>query len=479
MTVEEIDAKLKSLPEPVYQEKVWLDYSALGFGTEEVETLLDRMSDYYLNLEQDEEASAMSIHAWRALAMMRKVELLPDFVDLALECEAMDDEWLTEDLQEILVLMGMPAVPQLHEAVLEHPSYPIFVTDVLEALPKLVQSPQDRAEVVEILTSLLSDEQFDRDLRAMALASLCDLKAQEKIAEIRAQFEANRINISITGDLEEVEIALGLRTDRDTPKPHFGNEEARLAQREKEALAGEFPATGSRVDQLQYFFLRYGRPNSIQRVDQLDGFLLALCLSGIQLTDQERSQFVWDPLGYEKGPEPNFHNHQEKELWRQCLREHATAIESGLAEGRYHPELAVWPDAEESMDPEAPYFTPWLEGFMAGNNLFNDEGDLALSTLADFEKVDHLCQQIADIEEAGLRLLEDAEDNPVYELMTKVGQLFHNRRKRSLIGDQADEGLTSGEGSPASPPSAKVKKVERNEPCPCGSGRKYKKCCWN
>jgi uncharacterized protein len=24
-----------------------------------------------------------------------------------------------------------------------------------------------------------------------------------------------------------------------------------------------------------------------------------------------------------------------------------------------------------------------------------------------------------------------------------------------------------------------VEKVGRNEPCPCGSGKKYKQCCWN
>ena len=27
------------------------------------------------------------------------------------------------------------------------------------------------------------------------------------------------------------------------------------------------------------------------------------------------------------------------------------------------------------------------------------------------------------------------------------------------------------------PPSAEVQKVGRNDPCPCGSGKKYKKCC--
>jgi uncharacterized protein YecA (UPF0149 family) len=27
------------------------------------------------------------------------------------------------------------------------------------------------------------------------------------------------------------------------------------------------------------------------------------------------------------------------------------------------------------------------------------------------------------------------------------------------------------------PPPRRVVKIGRNEPCPCGSGRKYKKCC--
>jgi preprotein translocase subunit SecA len=32
---------------------------------------------------------------------------------------------------------------------------------------------------------------------------------------------------------------------------------------------------------------------------------------------------------------------------------------------------------------------------------------------------------------------------------------------------------------PASLPVRKGKKIGRNDPCPCGSGKKYKKCCLN
>jgi preprotein translocase subunit SecA len=32
-------------------------------------------------------------------------------------------------------------------------------------------------------------------------------------------------------------------------------------------------------------------------------------------------------------------------------------------------------------------------------------------------------------------------------------------------------------GGKQEPPKAAGKKVGRNDPCPCGSGKKYKKCC--
>jgi uncharacterized protein len=41
----------------------------------------------------------------------------------------------------------------------------------------------------------------------------------------------------------------------------------------------------------------------------------------------------------------------------------------------------------------------------------------------------------------------------------------------------ANTGMASVVESPARQPSASRTKVGRNDPCPCGSGRKYKKCC--
>jgi uncharacterized protein YecA (UPF0149 family) len=39
-----------------------------------------------------------------------------------------------------------------------------------------------------------------------------------------------------------------------------------------------------------------------------------------------------------------------------------------------------------------------------------------------------------------------------------------------------DEARKTSVGVTAEP--IKIKKIPRNDPCPCGSGKKYKKCCW-
>lgn len=50
-------------------------------------------------------------------------------------------------------------------------------------------------------------------------------------------------------------------------------------------------------------------------------------------------------------------------------------------------------------------------------------------------------------------------------------QEFPNERMRDSLLEQIDE-IIAGRSLPA-----KSKKIGRNEPCPCGSGKKYKKCC--
>ncbi len=50
-----------------------------------------------------------------------------------------------------------------------------------------------------------------------------------------------------------------------------------------------------------------------------------------------------------------------------------------------------------------------------------------------------------------------------------------NRLQERKRDEQRDEQTT--EAAPAAQPAQSDRVAGRNDPCPCGSGRKYKKCC--
>jgi uncharacterized protein YecA (UPF0149 family) len=62
---------------------------------------------------------------------------------------------------------------------------------------------------------------MDQSVSGFAVWALIDLAAVEAIDVIRDAFRRNSVDISIAGDEEDVEIALGLRERRATPAPRY------------------------------------------------------------------------------------------------------------------------------------------------------------------------------------------------------------------------------------------------------------------
>ena len=56
-------------------------------------------------------------------------------------------------------------------------------------------------------------------MNALLVMSLANLKATETIDVVRKAFFADCIDLTLQGDVEDVEIAMGLRVVRDTPPP--------------------------------------------------------------------------------------------------------------------------------------------------------------------------------------------------------------------------------------------------------------------
>ena len=63
------------------------------------------------------------------------------------------------------------------------------------------------------------------------------------------------------------------------------------------------------------------------------------------------------------------------------------------------------------------------------------------------------------------RNMVDAKADWLYEL-PQWEQIFDEETRKRLYREQKQSGTVR-----------KEKKIGRNDPCPCGSGKKYKKCC--
>ena len=77
-------------------------------------------------------------------------------------------------------------------------------------------------------------------------------------------------------------------------------------------------------------------------------------------------------------------------------------------------------------------------------------------------------QMMDGIEEQSLRylyLLQPVEDKD------KVREMERRQRKQEMVMGPAEEAAEPRR------PVIRGPKIGRNEPCPCGSGKKYKKCC--
>ncbi|UCD18701.1 MAG: SEC-C domain-containing protein [Candidatus Zixiibacteriota bacterium] len=71
------------------------------------------------------------------------------------------------------------------------------------------------------------------------------------------------------------------------------------------------------------------------------------------------------------------------------------------------------------------------------------------------------------------RRREAAERSMVTSHQDTVGMGFGSARQ----AEEANPMVAASQRGKAQPVKREGKKVGRNDPCPCGSGKKYKKCC--
>jgi hypothetical protein len=134
-----------------------------------------------------------------------------------------DDEAATEELPAVFGMIGQPAVPPLSDFLADRSNVELAVSTAVMGIKEIAaRHPECRAECVGILTRTLEVQPgMDPSVCGFAVSALIDLQAVEAIDVIRDAFNRNAVDISVVGDVEDVEIELGLRAGRATPPPKY------------------------------------------------------------------------------------------------------------------------------------------------------------------------------------------------------------------------------------------------------------------
>jgi uncharacterized protein len=222
------------------------------------------------------------------------------------------------------------------------------------------------------------------------------------------------------------------------------------------AMSDPTPSLGSpHLDRLAAFLEAPGLDDGVMTLPELDGFLAGLVAGPVDVPPEE-----WLPLLWGDAPPPFAGDEEAIAIIGAVMARH-DEIKAEIADGSYDP--MFWADKDGVPLPE-----DWVVGFMTAAGLR---------------------------EAAWLPLLQSEEDGyilfPIFAFCNdEAGKPFldMSKRDRENLRLEAHEMISQAVldvaehwgNRPKTPPPVPVRtgpKIGRNDPCPCGSGKKHKKCC--
>jgi yecA family protein len=462
------------LPKPDWNERV--DYTALGVGPAHESELIGIATDpTLLQAEMHSAESWAPVHAVRSLGELRSDRAVAPLLE-ALASGAMDDDWMAHEVPEALAAIGSPAVSPLL-AFAGDRSRGFYARMVaVEGLGAIGgRRDADRQACIDGLTRILEgsgDE--DPSFNAMVIGELVELDARDAAPVIRSAFEADRVDLMHMGDWEDVQIELGLLTDRITPRPPLGLW-VRSSAIDAKPLPGWRDLGADAADALERVLGRPGRSWGPKSKRELEGFLFAVACAPDVVRPSD-----WIAALIEDG-EP-FEDEAHARAALDALITLYGIIQEGVNEPSFEePESLFRDDLMANLQEDAEV-GEWCRGFVIGHSWLEDLWDVsgelealveeelgplmfALSFFASRSLAERYQQELS----GGGKSLEQMAET-VRECWG--GALVdYATLGRSLL--KAQMNATSGRLRPA----RAEPRPGRNDPCLCGSGRKYKRCC--
>ncbi|MFZ1109122.1 MAG: UPF0149 family protein [Rhodomicrobium sp.] len=207
--------------------------------------------------------------------------------------------------------------------------------------------------------------------------------------------------------------------------------------------------TGHEIDWLSGFLESRQAPETAMPFETLDGFFTALVIGPELVMPSGYLPEIW---GTEDGSGPVWDSMEQLQYFMDLLTKHWNAI-------------AARRNADAPHLPQIDHFggllgQGWAQGFVAGMNLCADAWD---ALMENEEEGDIALQVLALAMDDSTLLPDDTRAAIAEELPDIVRTIAAYWRNPPAL--------------PARKLPFRSSKIGRNEPCPCGSGKKYKKCC--
>ena len=428
----------------------WPDYLQYGFVETDVPALLDLVADETFDQASSDSAEVWApLHAWRTLGQLGSgkaaIPLIAQFDRL---CE---DDWALPELSTVMGMLGEPAIAPL-AACLNDTQYKEFARAIaLDGLEEVAKrQPACREQVIQCYRDYMhSPDVSAHALNGLLIGCLLDLDAKEAIDDIRHFFAKDCADITCAGDLEEVEIELGFRSERSTPKPDYAQLHGfdPLPEPEK-------PGKDDVLGTLDFYLMRYGHDDSILDVSELDGFFAALACSPDTVMPSTWMVAIWGGIEHA----PDWLDKQEIDDFTHAVFSLYNQVMQSMNENDYE---ALFLEHEATGKTHT-IVDEWCEGFLRGVNLWDT------LTVADATVTEECIKPIRLFAtEAGFTQLETMSEDEVVEQQQLIEPAVH--RLFQHFFEQRKQATT--------PYIRESQKVGRNDPCPCGSGKKFKRCC--
>jgi uncharacterized protein len=229
------------------------------------------------------------------------------------------------------------------------------------------------------------------------------------------------------------------------------------------------PLSQSEIEELDRFLLERIDEGAVTEnsdegvfcVSELDGLFTAVVSGPVMIPPSGWLPAVWGDF------EPVWDDMAEFERIFSLMFRLMNEISRGLhgASDDYGPLFNV----RQVDDREVTVVDEWCEGYLRGIDLAAEEWNLA------DEELQTLLLPIVAFTEVGEWEAHDSPDFPpiekVQELIAPTTRAVFEYWLERRTGFPSDNGLAS------TPVARSEPKVGRNDPCPCGSGKKFKKCC--